>query len=269
MQTGGGRHVPWSVLKRRPCLGWGEGRRRGCSPSRGHAAPGDRQLGGTKQHVCGAAAGSGRGEACGGDLLQSDTLPLRFVTACVLSRAATAERWLPTAITPTSLPAPCLRRQVVGRSEPHNLKVGHPTQNRTTTIRENARMQVRRRAGRGRAHTQRWVGSGRRRPPGRHPSQRCPSVGLVLRRPPAVLPVPVHRLSCLRCSTCTAWYRRGSRTTTCSLPSPRRAPSGLAATPTSPSVSRWAQGLVPNLPIARCHGFSLLFSRLLAQLLSS
>jgi site-specific DNA-cytosine methylase len=30
---------------------------------------------------------------------------------------------------------------VVGRSEPHNLKVGHPTQNRTTTIRENARMQ--------------------------------------------------------------------------------------------------------------------------------
>ncbi|KAI3428460.1 hypothetical protein D9Q98_007286 [Chlorella vulgaris] len=30
---------------------------------------------------------------------------------------------------------------VVGRSEPHNLKVGHPTQARTTTIRENARMQ--------------------------------------------------------------------------------------------------------------------------------
>lgn len=32
--------------------------------------------------------------------------------------------------------------QVVGRSEPHNLKVGHPRQKRTLTIRENARAQV-------------------------------------------------------------------------------------------------------------------------------
>lgn len=35
--------------------------------------------------------------------------------------------------------------QVVGRAEPHNLRLGHPEQKRVMTIRENARVQVRRR----------------------------------------------------------------------------------------------------------------------------
>lgn len=33
--------------------------------------------------------------------------------------------------------------QVVGRAEPHNLRLGHPEQKRVMTIRENARTQVR------------------------------------------------------------------------------------------------------------------------------
>lgn len=46
-------------------------------------------------------------------------------------------------------PLPCLTiplpraLQVVGRAEPHNLRLGHPQQKRVMTIRENARTQAR------------------------------------------------------------------------------------------------------------------------------
>ena len=47
---------------------------------------------------------------------------------------------------PPPLVAASLPLQVVGRAEPHNLKIAHPVQDRVLTMRENARAQVRQRA---------------------------------------------------------------------------------------------------------------------------